>query len=67
MADTELQLRKAIIDKCRWMNATGLNQGTSGNISARYGGTMLKSSISKDQERELQRALRGEQPLLSVS
>jgi L-fuculose-phosphate aldolase len=41
MADTELQLRKAIIDQCRWMNATGLNQGTSGNISARHGDTML--------------------------
>ena len=43
MDDTELQLRKAIIDKCRWMNATGLNQGTSGNISARHGDTMLIS------------------------
>jgi len=43
MADTELQLRKTIIDKCRWMNATGLNQGTSGNISARHGKTMLIS------------------------
>ena len=35
MADTELHLRKAIIAKCRWMNDSGLNQGTSGNISAR--------------------------------
>ena len=26
MTDTELQLREAIIAKCRWMNATGLNQ-----------------------------------------
>jgi L-fuculose-phosphate aldolase len=43
MADIELQLRQAIIDKCRWMNATGLNQGTSGNISARMGDTMLIS------------------------
>jgi L-fuculose-phosphate aldolase len=43
MADTELQLRNAIIDKCRWMNASGLNQGTSGNISARHGETMLIS------------------------
>jgi len=43
MADTELQLRKTIIDKCRWMNATGLNQGTSGNISARHGDLMLIS------------------------
>lgn len=43
MTNTELQLREAIIAKCRWMNATGLNQGTSGNISARYGNTMLIS------------------------
>jgi L-fuculose-phosphate aldolase len=43
MADTELHLRKTIIDKCRWMNASGLNQGTSGNISARHGDTMLIS------------------------
>src|ERR1700736_2440387 len=43
MDDTELQLREAIIAKCRWMNATALNQGTSGNISARHGNTMLIS------------------------
>src|SRR5882724_11158173 len=43
MMDTELHLREAIIAKCRWMNATGLNQGTSGNISARCGETMLIS------------------------
>src|ERR1700719_2822721 len=43
MKDIELQLREAIIAKCRWMNASGLNQGTSGNISARHGKTMLIS------------------------
>jgi len=43
MTDTDLHLREAIIAKCRWMNATGLNQGTSGNISARHGDTMLIS------------------------
>ncbi|WP_298610105.1 class II aldolase/adducin family protein [uncultured Thiothrix sp.] len=32
----EYQLRQAIIDQCLWMNAKGLNQGNSGNISARY-------------------------------
>ncbi|MDU6831001.1 MAG: class II aldolase, partial [Bradyrhizobium sp.] len=32
----ERQIRENIIAKCRWMNASGLNQGTSGNISARY-------------------------------
>jgi L-fuculose-phosphate aldolase len=41
MTRDERELRKAIIDKCRWMNASGLNQGTSGNISARYKDRML--------------------------
>jgi L-fuculose-phosphate aldolase len=36
MTPEEKQLRQAIIDKCLYMNAQGLNQGTSGNISARY-------------------------------
>lgn len=43
MPNQERELRKAIIEKCRWMNASGLNQGTSGNISARHGDTMLIS------------------------
>lgn len=38
---TENQIRKKIIALCLQMNATGLNQGTSGNISARYKGDML--------------------------
>lgn len=37
----ELALRKGIIEACRSMNAAGINQGTSGNISARYGDVML--------------------------
>jgi L-fuculose-phosphate aldolase len=41
MDQQERQARQAIIDKCRWMNAAGLNQGTSGNISVRYGDRML--------------------------
>ncbi|MGE0717568.1 MAG: class II aldolase/adducin family protein [Alphaproteobacteria bacterium] len=41
MKKAERALRQAIIDKCRWMNASGLNQGTSGNISARWGDAML--------------------------
>jgi L-fuculose-phosphate aldolase len=41
MTAEERQLREAIIAKCRWMNASGLNQGTSGNISARYKDRML--------------------------
>src|SRR5215467_2963722 len=41
MTRDERQLREAIIAKCRWMNASGLNQGTSGNLSARYKDRML--------------------------
>src|SRR5882724_219300 len=41
MTNTELHLRETIIAKCRWMNAAGLNQGTSGNISARFGDRLL--------------------------
>lgn len=38
---TESEIRKKIITLCLQMNATGLNQGTSGNISARYKNHML--------------------------
>ena len=31
---TENNVRQSIIDHCRKMNALGINQGTSGNISA---------------------------------
>jgi len=41
MNQQEQQLRQQIIDNCIKMNSTGLNQGTSGNISARYEGNML--------------------------
>lgn len=41
MEGEDRTLRAAIIEKCRWMNAVGLNQGTSGNISARSGNAML--------------------------
>jgi len=41
MKKDELELRRAIIEKCRWMNAIGLNQGTAGNISARFKERML--------------------------
>ncbi|MGH6764500.1 MAG: class II aldolase/adducin family protein, partial [Bradyrhizobium sp.] len=41
MKREERKLREAIIAKCRWMNASHLNQGTSGNISARHDGRML--------------------------
>ena len=41
MNKQELELRKGIIAACRAMNSLGINQGTSGNISARYGSDML--------------------------
>lgn len=41
MDKAELQLRRDIVAACRSMNAMGINQGTSGNISARYGARML--------------------------
>ena len=41
MTEDERALREAIVTQCRWMNARGLNQGTSGNISARHEDAML--------------------------
>ncbi len=38
---TEQDLRQEIVASARAMNAMGLNQGTSGNISVRMGDTML--------------------------
>jgi L-fuculose-phosphate aldolase len=43
MKTAEKDLRQAIIDQCKFMNASGLNQGTSGNISARFEDRMLIS------------------------
>jgi L-fuculose-phosphate aldolase len=41
MKDQEIELRRGIIQAARQMNAIGLNQGTSGNISARFEDRML--------------------------
>ena len=41
MTRDERALRANIVAKARWMNAIGLNQGTSGNISARYKDVLL--------------------------
>jgi len=41
MESREQQLRQAIIEQCLEMNASGLNQGTSGNISVRDHETLL--------------------------
>jgi L-fuculose-phosphate aldolase len=46
MNKAELGLRKSIIEACRSMNSLGINQGTSGNISARYEGRMLVTPTS---------------------
>lgn len=43
MRGKERELRQQIIDHCLAMNASGLNQGTSGNISVRLGDDMLVS------------------------
>ena len=47
---SELDMRQSIIDHCRQMNATGLNQGTSGNISLRHGDRMLITPTSSAYE-----------------
>ncbi|RMD91948.1 MAG: class II aldolase [Alphaproteobacteria bacterium] len=41
MQAEEKEKRQAIIDLCVKMNASGLNQGTSGNVSLRHGGGLL--------------------------
>src|SRR6516164_11643801 len=42
----ETEKRQAIIDACRRMNALGINQGTSGNISIRHGDGLLITPTS---------------------
>jgi L-fuculose-phosphate aldolase len=44
---SELDKRNAIIEHCRKMNSSGLNQGTSGNVSIRHGDGMLISPASR--------------------
>ncbi|WP_138465721.1 class II aldolase/adducin family protein [Poseidonocella sp. HB161398] len=43
MTSKEGILREEIVQRCREMNANGINQGTSGNISVRLGDHMLIS------------------------
>lgn len=38
---TEEDLRARMVETCRQMNAIGINQGTSGNLSARFGSGFL--------------------------
>ncbi|MFV0279302.1 MAG: class II aldolase/adducin family protein [Rhodoblastus sp.] len=46
----EAEIRADIVAQCRAMNASGLNQGTSGNISARCGAKMLVTPTSTPYE-----------------
>jgi L-fuculose-phosphate aldolase len=46
MTADELGKRQAIIDACRRMNMSGINQGTSGNISLRHGDGLLITPTS---------------------
>lgn len=41
MSDLETELRRGIIQAARQMNAIGLNQSTSGKLSARFADRML--------------------------
>ncbi|EFO32029.1 L-fuculose-1-phosphate aldolase [Roseibium sp. TrichSKD4] len=43
MNKDELALREEIVARCREMNSSGINQGTSGNISVRFEDRMLIS------------------------
>lgn len=45
-ATNEREKRQSIIDACRSMNALGINQGTSGNISLRHGEGLLITPTS---------------------
>lgn len=44
---SEAEKRQAIVDKARLMNASGLNQGTSGNVSIRHEGGLLITPTSR--------------------
>jgi L-fuculose-phosphate aldolase len=48
MNDAEIALRKEIIESCRKMNAAGINQGTSGNISVRWEKGLLVTPSGAD-------------------
>lgn len=47
----ETELRAAMVDICRRMNASGINQGTAGNLSARFGDGFLITPTSLRYER----------------
>ena len=47
----DLQLRTEMVDICRRMNSSGINQGTAGNLSARIDGGFLITPTSLPYER----------------
>jgi len=49
-ATKDREKRQSIIDACLRMNASGINQGTSGNISLRHGDGMLITPTSTPYE-----------------
>jgi L-fuculose-phosphate aldolase len=50
MTPDDKEKRQAIIEACRRMNALGINQGTSGNISVRHGDGLLITPTSTPYE-----------------
>ncbi|MFZ1469764.1 MAG: class II aldolase/adducin family protein [Paracoccaceae bacterium] len=50
-AGPERTLRQAMIDTCRAMEAKGINQGTSGNLSLRHGAGLLITPSSLPYDR----------------
>lgn len=48
VSNNEWDLRSSIVDACRRMNALGINQGTSGNISVRWKDGLLISPSGID-------------------
>ena len=51
MTEAERDLRAQMVDICRAMNASGLNQGTSGNLSLRHGEGFLITPSSLPYDR----------------
>lgn len=51
MASPELELRQALVLAARRMNSAGINQGTSGNLSARIPGGLLITPSGTPYER----------------
>lgn len=51
MASTEFQLRQSLVLAARRMNSVGINQGTSGNLSARIPGGLLITPSGRPYER----------------